>query len=147
MGKKALGILTVLVLLILGYVIFVQNKPKKVEDSQITKTAPQTANPDAASQAASVDKLVAEDLKVGTGSAVKSGDTVSIHYLGTLTNGTKFDSSYDRGKPFETQIGVGQVIKVWDEGVVGMQVGGKRKLTIPPDMAYGARALPGIPAH
>jgi FKBP-type peptidyl-prolyl cis-trans isomerase len=83
-------------------------------------------------------KLKIEDLKVGTGSAeVKSGDTISINYVGTLTDGTKFDSSYDRGEPFETQIGVGQVIKGWDEGVIGMKVGGKRRLTIPPDLGYG----------
>jgi len=81
--------------------------------------------------------LKIEDLKVGTGEAVKSGDNIVINYLGTLTNGTKFDSSYDRGTPFETQIGVGQVIKGWDLGVIGMKVGGKRKLTIPPELGYG----------
>jgi len=85
------------------------------------------------------DKLLIEDTKVGTGSAVKSGDTISINYVGTLTNGTKFDSSYDRGAPFETQIGVGQVIKGWDQGVIGMKVGGKRKLSIPSDLGYGMR--------
>ena len=85
-----------------------------------------------------MNKLQIEDLKTGTGPAVKSGDNIIIHYKGTLTDGTKFDSSYDRGTPFETQIGVGQVIKGWDEGVIGMKVGGKRKLTIPPELGYGA---------
>lgn len=80
-----------------------------------------------------------EDLKIGTGSAVKSGDRIKINYLGTLTDGKKFDSSYDRGVPFETQIGVGQVIKGWDLGVLGMKVGGKRKLTIPPELGYGEK--------
>jgi len=94
-----------------------------------------------------VTELQIEDTKVGTGSAVKSGDTVSINYLGTLEDGTKFDSSYDRNEPFETQIGVGYVIKGWDEGVVGMKVGGKRKLTIPYQLAYGENGIPGdIPA-
>jgi len=93
------------------------------------------------------DQLKTEDIKVGTGPEVKSGDTIVIHYNGTLPDGTKFDSSYDRGQPFETQIGVGQVIKGWDLGVVGMKVGGKRKLTIPPALAYGDQALPGIPAN
>lgn len=78
-------------------------------------------------------------LKEGTGEACKNGDTVSVHYTGTLENGTKFDSSVDRGTPFEFTVGVGQVIKGWDLGVVGMKVGEKRKLTIPSDLGYGAR--------
>ena len=94
-----------------------------------------------------ITELQIEDIKIGTGSAVKSGDTVSINYLGTLEDGTKFDSSYDRKESFETQIGVGYVIKGWDEGVVGMKVGGKRKLTIPYQLAYGENGIPGaIPA-
>jgi len=91
--------------------------------------------------------LKIEDIRVGSGAEVKSGDTVVINYLGTLTNGTKFDSSYDRGEPFETQIGTGQVIKGWDLGVVGMKVGGKRKLTIPPSLGYGDQATGPIPAN
>lgn len=91
-----------------------------------------------------IQELKIEDLTVGTGPEVKSGDTISIHYLGTLENGTKFDSSYDRKSPFETQIGVGQVIKGWDQGVVGMKVGGKRRLTIPPELGYGSQEIPGI---
>lgn len=77
------------------------------------------------------------DLKVGTGRAVKSTDTVKVHYLGTLLNGKKFDASYDRKEPFEFQMGVGAVIKGWDDGIVGMKVGGKRRLVIPPALAYG----------
>jgi len=91
--------------------------------------------------------LKIEDITVGTGQEVKSGDTVVIHYKGTLTDGTKFDSSYDRGEPYETQIGVGTVIKGWDLGVVGMKVGGKRKLTIPPSLGYGSMANGKIPAN
>ena len=94
-----------------------------------------------------VKGLKTEDIQVGTGKEVKSGDTVVIHYLGTLTDGTKFDSSYDRGKPFETQIGTGQVIKGWDLGVVDMKVGGKRRLTIPPEFGYGNQAVGSIPAN
>lgn len=78
-----------------------------------------------------------EDLKVGTGTEVKPGNTVVMHYTGWLTDGTKFDSSHDRKEPFETKIGVGYVIKGWDMGVPGMKTGGKRKLTIPPDFGYG----------
>lgn len=83
--------------------------------------------------------LKIEDIIVGQGAEAKSGDTVTVNYLGTLLDGTKFDSSYDRNAPFTTQIGVGQVIKGWDEGIVGMKVGGKRKLIIPPDLGYGAQ--------
>lgn len=90
------------------------------------------------------NELKIEDIKVGTGYAVKSGDVVSINYLGTLEDGTKFDSSYDRNEPFETAIGEGFVIEGWDKGVVGMQVGGKRKLTIPYSMAYGEMGIPGV---
>jgi len=84
------------------------------------------------------------DLKVGTGDSPKSGQTVSVHYTRALTNGKKFDSSVDRGVPFEFKIGVGQVIKGWDEGVMTMKVGGKRKLIIPPDLAYGSRGAGGV---
>ena len=94
------------------------------------------------------EKLQVTDITQGTGDiAVKSGDTVVMHYKGTLTDGTKFDSSYDRGKPFETQIGVGQVIKGWDEGIIGMKVGGKRKLVIPPSLAYGEQGVGTIPPN
>ena len=78
-----------------------------------------------------------EYLVVGTGATAKAGDQVSVHYTGWLTDGTKFDSSLDRGEPFAFTLGQGQVIEGWDKGVEGMKVGGKRKLTIPPAMAYG----------
>jgi peptidylprolyl isomerase len=93
------------------------------------------------------DGLQIQDEVVGTGKEAKSGDTVTVNYLGTLQNGTKFDSSYDRKQPFTTQIGVGQVIKGWDEGIVGMKVGGKRKLIIPPSLGYGSQDLGSIPPN
>lgn len=86
------------------------------------------------------------DLVVGTGDEAVAGKKVSVHYVGTLTNGSKFDSSRDRDEPFDFALGRGQVIKGWDEGIAGMRVGGKRKLVIPPDMAYGKRGFaPVIP--
>jgi FKBP-type peptidyl-prolyl cis-trans isomerase len=91
--------------------------------------------------------LVIEDLVVGTGATAAVGDTVSVHYVGTLTNGTKFDSSYDRGQPYAFRIGAGQVIAGWDQGVPGMKVGGKRRLTIPPSLGYGSQAYGPIPAN
>lgn len=90
-----------------------------------------------ANREAPVTTLQIEDLVVGSGPKAESGDTVSVHYTGWLTNGDKFDSSLDRGQPFEFPLGQGRVIKGWDQGVVGMQVGGTRKLTIPPSLAYG----------
>ena len=90
------------------------------------------------------DKLIIEDIKVGDGKESASGKDVKFHYVGTLTNGTKFDSSRDRGQPFQFTLGVGQVIKGWDEGVRGMKVGSIRKLTIPADMGYGARGAGAI---
>jgi peptidyl-prolyl cis-trans isomerase A (cyclophilin A) len=85
-----------------------------------------------------------EDLEVGTGPEASSGDTVSVHYVGTLTDGKEFDSSRKHGQPFSFELGAGRVIKGWDQGVAGMRVGGKRKLTIPPDLAYGARGSPPV---
>ena len=83
------------------------------------------------------DGLVIEDVKVGTGKEAKAGDTVTVHYTGWLTNGKKFDSSLDRNEPFTFHLGGGEVIRGWDEGVAGMKVGGKRKLTIPSKLGYG----------
>ena len=88
--------------------------------------------------------LMIEDLLVGDGATAASGQTVSVHYTGWLTDGSKFDSSLDRNQPFQFSLGRGQVIKGWDEGVEGMQIGGKRKLTIPPQLAYGAAGAGGV---
>jgi FKBP-type peptidyl-prolyl cis-trans isomerase len=85
-----------------------------------------------------------EDLTEGTGAAAKAGDSVEVHYSGWLTDGTKFDSSLDRGQPFGFQLGAGRVIRGWDEGVAGMKVGGKRKLVIPSGLAYGARGAGNV---
>ena len=88
--------------------------------------------------------LIIEDINVGEGEAAAPGQTVSVHYTGWLTDGKKFDSSKDRSDPFEFQLGAGRVIKGWDEGVQGMKVGGKRKLTIPPALGYGSRGAGGV---
>lgn len=88
-----------------------------------------------------------EILKEGAGIEAKNGDTVAVHYTGVLENGTKFDSSVDRGVPFEFTLGAGQVIKGWDIGVLGMKAGEKRKLTIPSDLAYGSRGAGVIPPN
>ena len=91
--------------------------------------------------------LVVEDLVVGTGATAVAGDTVSVNYLGTLTNGTKFDASADHGGPYSFRLGVGAVIPGFDQGVTGMKVGGKRRLTIPPNLAYGSTGSGPIPPN
>jgi peptidylprolyl isomerase len=83
------------------------------------------------------------DTKIGTGEAVKKGDSISIHYTGTLEDGKVFDSSLDRGQPFQCDIGVGQLIAGWDIGIIDMKVGGERKLIIPSHLAYGQGGIPG----
>ncbi|MCV3213555.1 FKBP-type peptidyl-prolyl cis-trans isomerase [Plectonema radiosum NIES-515] len=84
------------------------------------------------------------EIKEGTGATPKTGQKVTVHYIGTLEDGTKFDSSRDRDRPFDFQLGVGQVIKGWDEGLSTMKVGGRRKLIIPPELGYGARGAGGV---
>lgn len=84
------------------------------------------------------------DIKVGTGAVAANGHRVRVHYTGWLTNGTKFDSSVDRGQPFVFPLGAGRVIRGWDEGVAGMKVGGKRQLRIPSDLGYGARGAGNV---
>ena len=88
--------------------------------------------------------LIIEDIVAGDGAVATAGQSVTVHYTGWLTNGTKFDSSKDRDDPFVFPLGGGRVIKGWDEGVQGMKVGGKRKLTIPPDLGYGTRGAGGV---
>ncbi|HEU4411243.1 MAG TPA: FKBP-type peptidyl-prolyl cis-trans isomerase [Polyangiaceae bacterium] len=109
-------------------------KPEPTPDSTSARKAPPAA------------ELKIDDLRPGTGREAKSGDRVKVHYTGTLTDGTKFDSSHDHGEPFEFTLGAGEVIKGWDEGVAGMKVGGKRKLTVPHKKGYGeAGSPPKIP--
>jgi len=115
------------------------------EDAPATnKPAPVPATAVPALPVAEVTELKMEDIKVGTGAVAETGKSVTVHYTGWLTNGTKFDSSKDHGQPFTFHLGGGEVIKGWDQGVAGMQVGGVRKLTIPPNLGYGARGAGGV---
>jgi FKBP-type peptidyl-prolyl cis-trans isomerase FkpA len=109
--------------------------PKPMASAAAPAPAPVPAAPE--------PPFAAVDVAVGKGAEAKTGDTVKVHYTGTLTNGTEFDSSRTRNQPFEFTLGKGMVIKGWDKGVVGMKVGGKRKLTIPSADGYGARGAGG----
>lgn len=121
-------------LLIIGGLVYYYGFSKKEIPAQ--STAPKE------------QELIKEVLKPGSGQAAKRGDTVVVHYTGILLDGAKFDSSVDRGVPFSFVLGSGQVIQGWERGVLGMQVGEKIKLTIPPELAYGDRAVGGvIPAN
>jgi FKBP-type peptidyl-prolyl cis-trans isomerase len=89
------------------------------------------------------NNLIAYEVKKGEGPKVKNGDTVSVNYIGALTDETVFDSSYSRGEPFSFTVGAGQVIQGWEQGLIDMQVGGVRRLAIPPQLAYGEGGVPG----
>jgi FKBP-type peptidyl-prolyl cis-trans isomerase len=96
------------------------------------------------SRPTTAQKLDITDVVEGNGAQARPGDTVTVHYVGSLEDGTKFDSSRDRGQPFEFKIGSGQIIKGFERGVVGMKVGGVRRLVIPPDLAYGRKGQPPV---
>jgi FKBP-type peptidyl-prolyl cis-trans isomerase len=137
MSKRVVYFLIPLLVIVVGYT-FLSKQPEKQKAKQVTNQKMAT------NQATDSGKLSIEDIKVGEGREVLAGDTVVMHYKGTLTDGTKFDSSYDRNEPFETRIGVGQVIQGWDMGVPGMKIGGKRKLVIPPSLGYGEHGAGGV---
>lgn len=136
--------LTIVFLLVIALILFI-NRASTPKNQLVVAPTPSPILNNQKETPMDVEQLIIEDIATGSGEAVKVGDNISIHYTGTLLDGTKFDSSVDRGTPFETQIGVGRVIQGWDEGVIGMQVGGKRKLTIPSAMAYGPNGVGSIP--
>lgn len=130
--------MTIVGVAVVGIFYYFENQPPR----QPTQKRQEQKEATEAAQKAEVERPEIEDLQVGEGQGVKSGDTVKVHYTGTLTDGEKFDSSVDRKEPFTFTVDEGQVIKGWDEGLVGMKAGGKRKLTIPPDLAYGEKGSP-----
>jgi len=135
MGTKQTLIILAIVLiaaLLVVYFSFFKNKPNTplVDNNNQTKMS---------------DELQIKTLQKGSGIETKVGDSVTVNYIGELIDGTKFDSSYDRGQPFVFTLGEGRVIKGWDEGILGMKVGEKRQLTIPPALGYGAAGTPGGP--
>lgn len=117
-------------------------EPAPTQSEQPAAEEPVAAAP--ASTTADVTELKIKDIVVGKGAAAKNGDTLSMHYTGWLTDGTKFDSSVDRNQPFDFVLGQGGVIEGWDKGVAGMKVGGKRELIIPSTMGYGEQGSPPV---
>ena len=127
-----LGIVAVIMLGVIGFVLS-PNKTQKEEANQ----------PIEQDEIVAPTELKIEDIVVGEGKEAVSGKLMVVHYTGTLLNGTKFDSSLDKGTPFQFTLGAGQVIQGWDQGIAGMKVGGKRKLAIPSNLAYGEAGIPG----
>jgi len=132
--NKIIALATVIVLIIVGLFIFYNKNKNDVSETKQGETADLKLN----NQKMNKQGVEIEILKEGTGAAAKNGDKVSVHYVGVLENGTKFDSSVDRGIPFEFTLGASQVIPGWDIGVEGMKIGEARKLTIPSELAYGS---------
>lgn len=137
-GKTFFIVAGVLIVLVIGAGLLLRQNDLKGGARMDTTTLP---------QATESSQLKIEDLTVGTGAEAVAGKKVTVNYVGTLTDGTKFDSSYDRNQPFSFVLGSGQVIAGWDQGLAGMKVGGKRRLTIPPELGYGAQATGSIPAN
>jgi FKBP-type peptidyl-prolyl cis-trans isomerase FkpA len=131
--RLLIGGIILVVLVVIGYFAFTALQNKNNTSSSSSGQATTTSS-----------GLQVIDEVVGSGQEAKTGDNVSVNYTGWLADGTKFDSSYDRNQAFDFTLGAGNVIKGWDEGVVGMKVGGKRKLIIPPDLAYGASGYPPV---
>jgi FKBP-type peptidyl-prolyl cis-trans isomerase FkpA len=132
----------VIVILLLGgaaFLVYTTSQNKQSENNLSAAGLPDTSN-----LTTTDTGLQYKDTSVGSGAEAKAGDTVSVHYTGWLTDGTKFDSSVDRGQPFSFQLGAGRVIAGWDEGVAGMKVGGKRILVIPSNLGYGTSGAGGV---
>jgi len=127
-------LITIIVLLVISSSFYLLNKMFGVEEEPIIESEPESEPK---------SELDIEVLEQGTGQEAENGDSLKVHYVGTLEDGTKFDSSLDRGDPFVFTLGVGQVIKGWDQGLLGVKVGEKRKLTIPSELGYGDSGAAG----
>lgn len=149
MNKTGLSIIILISVFLLGVLAysFIGRSQTQSAADRAQNTNQLDATTEEASSSAQDEQVKIEDLTIGEGKEAKSGDTVTVNYKGTLPDGTQFDSSYDRNEPFTTQIGVGDVIKGWDQGIPGMKVGGKRRLTIPPSLGYGSTGQGAIPPN
>ncbi len=149
MTKVIFSFVILIAVVAVGIWLFAR-KNETVNNANLNNTlaTPTLASTPTPSESNQPQSLQVQDLRMGTGTVAKAGQVITVNYVGTLADGTKFDSSYDRKQPFSFILGGGMVIKGWDMGLVGMKVGGKRKLIIPPDLAYGQEGRPPvIPAN
>jgi FKBP-type peptidyl-prolyl cis-trans isomerase len=139
------GGVVVIVIAIIGITLLLNRSAMAPESDRFSSSSKPTANKQKRqdTKQGAVMELQSTDSVVGTGAEAVAGKKVTVHYTGTLTDGTKFDSSLDRNQPFSFTLGAGEVIKGWDQGVAGMKVGGKRKLVIPPELGYGSQGAGG----
>ena len=138
MEVKNKTILLIIILLVIALLFFLLMKPKELTDIDYSENTSQI------SQFKKMDTVKIDILQEGTGEVSKTGDTLSVHYTGTLEDGTKFDSSVDRGQPFSFTLGENRVIQGWEQGMLNMKVGEKRRLTIPSSLGYGASGAGGV---
>jgi FKBP-type peptidyl-prolyl cis-trans isomerase FkpA len=143
--RTIIGIIVLLVLALIAFLVYrdYTTKSQPYPIGKLDTTPPKPS----ANAITTASGLIYEDLQVGDGATAKSGDTITVNYTGWLTDGTKFDSSIDRGQTSDFTLGTGNVIAGWDEGVVGMRVNGTRLLEIPPSLGYGSTAKASIPAN
>ena len=142
-NQKYISIVLILVISVILFV-FVGKGGKKENIPYLTPIPSATIDTQSKETTVETNELKIEDLVVGEGKEATPGAKITVNYLGTLVNGTKFDSSYDKGIPFTFNLGAGEVIQGWDMGFSGMKVGGKRRLTIPPSLGYGERGAPPV---
>lgn len=150
MNKKYLLVTTFLIALVMvgGYFVFkIPSDSAKIDTNTLGTETSGNSEAGVSASTNMNDKLEVQDEVIGTGAEAVNGKTITVNYSGTLTDGTKFDSSYDRSEPFTFNLGAGEVIQGWDQGFTGMKVGGKRKLTIPPSLGYGSADMGVIPPN
>jgi len=144
MNKTLITYLIIACIIVPIFFILISRDKQEDETFELTYIDQSIEEENNNTQSMEDQELKIEVLQEGTGEEAKNGDNVSVHYVGTLQDGTKFDSSIDRGTPFSFDLGAGKVIKGWDLGVLGMKIGEKRKLTIPSDLAYGDDGIPNV---